>query len=51
MVPVWEKAEVFPVKGYSPVFCCFADDVNADGLPDVVTSNKKGVYSFEQVRK
>lgn len=25
-------------------------DVNADGLPDVVTSNKKGVHYFEQVR-
>lgn len=26
-------------------------DVNADGLLDVVTSNKKGVYYFEQVRE
>jgi VCBS repeat protein len=26
-------------------------DVNADGLLDVVTSNKKGVYYFEQERK
>ena len=26
-------------------------DVNGDGLLDVITSNKKGVYYFEQVRK
>jgi hypothetical protein len=26
------------------------EDVNGDGLLDVVTSNKKGVYYFEQVR-
>jgi hypothetical protein len=26
-------------------------DVNGDKLPDVVTSNKKGVFLFEQVRK
>jgi hypothetical protein len=25
-------------------------DVNGDGLPDIVTSNKKGVFLFEQVR-
>jgi hypothetical protein len=25
-------------------------DVNGDGLPDIVTSNKKGTYLFEQVR-
>jgi hypothetical protein len=25
-------------------------DVNGDGLLDVVTSNKRGVYYFEQVR-
>jgi len=27
------------------------EDVNGDGLLDVVTSNKKGVYLHEQVRK
>lgn len=26
------------------------DDFNADGLPDIVTANKKGVFLFEQVR-
>jgi hypothetical protein len=26
-------------------------DVNGDGLPDIVTANKKGVFLFEQVRK
>jgi hypothetical protein len=26
------------------------DDINGDKLPDVVTSNKKGVFVFEQVR-
>jgi hypothetical protein len=26
------------------------DDINGDGLPDVVVSNKKGVFIFEQVR-
>ena len=25
-------------------------DVNGDGLPDVVTSNKRGTFLFEQVR-
>ena len=27
------------------------DDVNGDKLPDVVVSNKKGTFLFEQVRK
>jgi hypothetical protein len=27
------------------------DDINGDKLPDVVTSNKKGTFVFEQVRK
>ena len=26
-------------------------DINGDGLPDIVVSNKKGTYVFEQVRK
>jgi putative heme-binding domain-containing protein len=26
-------------------------DVNRDGVPDIVTSNKKGVFLFEQVRR
>jgi len=26
-------------------------DFNGDGLPDIVTSNKKGTYLFEQVRR
>ncbi len=25
------------------------DDINHDGLPDIVISNKKGVFFFEQV--
>lgn len=25
-------------------------DINGDGLPDIITSNKKGVYVFEQIR-
>jgi hypothetical protein len=27
------------------------DDINKDGLPDIVTSNKKGVFFFEQVKQ
>ena len=26
------------------------DDVNGDQLPDIVVSNKKGVFVFEQIR-
>jgi hypothetical protein len=26
-------------------------DVNGDKLPDIITSNKKGVHYFEQVRE
>jgi hypothetical protein len=29
----------------------FVGDINGDGLPDIVTANKKGVHVFEQVRK
>jgi len=25
-------------------------DINGDGLPDIIVSNKKGVFIFEQVR-
>jgi hypothetical protein len=25
-------------------------DINGDGLPDIITSNKKGVFVFEQQR-
>jgi len=46
MVPVWEKAEVFPVKGYSPVFCCFADDVNADGRTDLIEVDYPGKQTW-----
>ena len=26
------------------------NDINADGLPDIITSNKKGVFLFQQSR-
>ena len=46
MVSVWEEAKTFPVKGYSPVFCCFADDVNADGRTDLIEVDFPGKQTW-----
>jgi hypothetical protein len=47
--PVWTAHEIDHDSGVGTQF--EVADVNGDGLLDVVTSNKKGTYYFEQVRK
>lgn len=47
--PVWTAHEIDHDSGVGTQF--EVADVNGDGLLDVVTSNKKGVHYFEQVRK
>jgi len=46
--PVWTPHEIDNDSGVGTQF--EVADVNGDGLLDVVTSNKKGAYYFEQVR-
>jgi len=46
--PVWIPHQFDDDSGVGTQF--EVADVNGDGLPDVVTANKKGVYYFEQVR-
>jgi hypothetical protein len=47
--PVWTAHEIDHDSGVGTQF--EVADVNQDGLLDVVTSNKKGTYYFEQVRE
>ncbi len=47
--PKWIPHEIDDDSGVGTQF--EVADVNGDGLLDVVTANKKGVYYFEQVRK
>jgi hypothetical protein len=47
--PQWTMHEIDHDSGVGTQF--EVADVNADGLLDVVTSNKKGTHYFEQVRK
>jgi putative membrane-bound dehydrogenase-like protein len=47
--PVWIRHEIDADSGVGTQFT--VADVNGDGLLDVVTSNKKGTYVFEQVRQ
>ena len=49
--PILGAPRQFKQKGYSDAFLCFADDINGDGLLDIVTANKKGVYVFTQQRR
>jgi hypothetical protein len=45
----WIRHEVDNASGVGTQF--LTADVNKDGLPDIVTSNKKGVFIFLQQRK
>ena len=47
--PVWTKHVIDDNSGVGIQFV--VTDVNGDGLLDIVTSNKKGVYYFEQRRE
>lgn len=47
--PIWTKHQFDHDSGVGTQF--EVADVNGDGLLDVVTSNKKGTYYFEQVRQ
>ncbi len=42
MVPVREKAEEYSIETYSDSFCCYADDVNGDGWPDLIVVDMPG---------
>jgi hypothetical protein len=48
-LPVWTRHVIDEDSGVGTQFEVI--DVNGDGLLDVVTSNKKGVYYFQQMRK
>jgi len=45
----WIKHQIDDNSGVGTQFT--VADVNGDGLLDIVTSNKKGVFLFEQVRR
>ncbi len=47
--PSWVRHQIDNDSGVGTQF--EVADVNGDKLPDIVVSNKKGVYYFEQVRK
>lgn len=44
--PTFTPRKIHDASGVGTQFV--VDDINADGLPDVVTSNKNGVFVFEQ---
>lgn len=47
--PFWKRHTVDNASGVGTQF--EVADVNGDGLLDIVTSNKKGVYCFQQIRQ
>jgi hypothetical protein len=47
--PKWIRHEIDVDSGVGLHFDVV--DLDRDGLPDIITSNKKGVYYFQQVRK
>jgi len=46
MVAVWEEPKVFPVKGYSPIFGFFAEDLNGDGRTDMIQNDFPGKQTW-----
>jgi hypothetical protein len=46
--PQWIPHEIDNNSGIGNSFV--VTDINKDGLPDIITSNKKGVFFFEQVK-
>jgi hypothetical protein len=46
--PKWVPHKIDNNSGIGNSF--FVGDINKDRLPDIVISNKKGVFIFEQVR-
>ncbi|MDF2189685.1 VCBS repeat-containing protein [Paraflavitalea sp. CAU 1676] len=47
-IPQWIPHEIDNNSGIGNSFV--VQDINKDGKPDIITSNKKGVYYFENVR-
>jgi G:T-mismatch repair DNA endonuclease (very short patch repair protein) len=46
--PVWVRHEIDNTSGVGIQFV--THDMNQDGKPDIVISNKNGVFYFEQVK-
>jgi FG-GAP-like repeat len=46
--PAWIPHSIDDASGIGNSFT--VKDINGDGLPDIIVSNKKGVFFFEQVR-
>jgi hypothetical protein len=49
--PVWTRHEIDPEQKSGVGTAFEVADMNADGLLDVIISNKRGSFYFEQVRE
>ena len=43
------EPKAFSPETYSDAFCCFAEDVNRDGRPDVVVGANNGIHLLRDV--